>query len=196
MALSHLVIQEVQSCYFLLSLKHPFHSVHRSVYLIYIWVIVGLSLLLWITPLRGHWVIFCQQLRTDVLIHIQMWHMHVFYTMFIYTIWPRVYGHLTITSKNVFEHSIPDFFALWGFVRICANSVTTVLVSSGIYSRWGGLEWSQCSGSCQKSSVGLRSGGTSTQNLPNSIVMDHELCTGALTCWNRFALLSSSEKKL
>ncbi|MCI4380479.1 hypothetical protein PGIGA_G00240460 [Pangasianodon gigas] len=66
----------------------------------------------------------------------------------------------------------------------------------------GGLGCSRCSSSSQRCSVGLRSGlcaghsSSSTPTFTHHVFMELALCTGALSCWNRFEPLSSSEGKL
>lgn len=67
---------------------------------------------------------------------------------------------------------------------------------------WGGLGFSLCSSSFHKCSVWLRSGicvGRSTSSTPpfaSHVFMELSVYTRALSCWNRFGLLSSSEEKL
>lgn len=109
--------------------------------------------------------------------------------------------------NHMCEHRVCPHFAaitasthLGRFYVIIWNA-TKALVKSGIDVGWEGLVCSQHSNSSQGCSLGLRSGlcaghsNSSTPTLAKHVFMDPALCTGALSCWNRFGLGHSVQVK-
>lgn len=130
-----------------------------------------------------------------------------------YTIWPKVYGHHTITCRSFLDIPFPNhgcwyvvgsslqilqapLFWLsanfWSLpVGICAHPDKSAYVRSGTGIGWEGLAHNRQSNSFQGYSVGLRSWfcadhrSLSTPNSPNWFFMEVTLCTRAPLGWIR-----------